>query len=47
MLGARLGTIHNLHYYHNLMSDLRTAIDEGNLAEFVAAIASVYAGAES
>ncbi|MEM7217962.1 MAG: tRNA guanosine(34) transglycosylase Tgt [Pseudomonadota bacterium] len=29
MLGAVLGTIHNLHYYHNLMSELRGAIETG------------------
>ena len=38
MLGPRLGTIHNLHYYQALMSDLRTAIDEENLDETVAGI---------
>jgi queuine tRNA-ribosyltransferase len=27
MLGARLGTLHNLHYYQALMADLRAAID--------------------
>lgn len=42
MLGPRLGTIHNLHYYQKLMSDLRTAIDEGNLDEAVAGIRQAY-----
>ncbi len=42
MLGSRLGTIHNLHYYQALMSDLRTAIDEGNLDETVAGIKQAY-----
>ena len=43
MLGPRLGTIHNLHYYQDLMSKLRSAIDEGNLDELAAAIRHAYA----
>ena len=35
MLGAQLGTIHNLRYYQNLMSGLRQAIGEGRLDKFV------------
>ena len=35
MLGARLNTIHNLHYYQELMAGLREAIGQGSLAEFV------------
>jgi queuine tRNA-ribosyltransferase len=42
MLGARLGTIHNLQYYQNLMAGLRTAIDNGNLDEVVAATRLAY-----
>jgi queuine tRNA-ribosyltransferase len=34
MLGARLNTIHNLHYFQELMAGLRDAIGEGRLAEF-------------
>jgi queuine tRNA-ribosyltransferase len=34
ILGARLNTIHNLHYYLELMQDMRTAIDEHRFAEF-------------
>jgi queuine tRNA-ribosyltransferase len=34
MLGAQLNTIHNLHYYQQLMSDLRGAIEQGTLADF-------------
>jgi len=34
MLGARLNTLHNLHYYQELMRGLRTAIGAGLLAEF-------------
>ncbi|MEF8721217.1 MAG: tRNA guanosine(34) transglycosylase Tgt [Candidatus Accumulibacter phosphatis] len=35
ILGAQLGTMHNLHYYHQLMHELRTAIAAGTLAETV------------
>jgi queuine tRNA-ribosyltransferase len=35
MLGAMLGTLHNLRYYQRLMAGLRTAIEQGQLAEFV------------
>ena len=34
MLGPRLATLHNLHYYLNLMAGLRTAIADGRLAAF-------------
>jgi len=32
ILGARLNTLHNLHYYQELMRDLRTAIDRGDFS---------------
>jgi len=32
ILGARLNTIHNLHYYQELMGELRAAIEAGTLA---------------
>jgi len=35
ILGARLNPIHNLHYYHTLMSGLREAIAAGSLQDFV------------
>ena len=35
ILGARLNTIHNLHYYLELMSDIRAAIDDSQFAQFV------------
>jgi queuine tRNA-ribosyltransferase len=35
ILGARLNTIHNLHYYHELMAGLRLAIRAGELGRFV------------
>ncbi|HVJ12900.1 MAG TPA: tRNA-guanine transglycosylase, partial [Burkholderiales bacterium] len=31
ILGARLNTLHNLHYYQELMRELRAAIESGNL----------------
>jgi len=34
MLGAQLNTIHNLHYYQKLMRNLRSAIEQGTLADF-------------
>ena len=33
ILGARLNTLHNLHYYQELMRELRTAIEQGTFAE--------------
>ena len=36
MLGARLNTLHNLHYYQELMQGLRAAIAAGRLAAFAA-----------
>ena len=35
MLGSRLNTIHNLHYYLELMQDMRDAIDVNRFEEFV------------
>lgn len=36
ILGARLNTIHNLHYYQELMQGLRNAIENGTLESFIA-----------
>jgi len=36
ILGARLNTIHNLHYYQIVMKGLRDAISDNHLDEFVA-----------
>ncbi len=36
ILGARLATIHNLFYYHALMSELREAVAAGSLPAYVA-----------
>ena len=35
ILGARLNTIHNLHYYQSLMRDIRSAIEAGRFEDFV------------
>jgi queuine tRNA-ribosyltransferase len=35
ILGARLNTIHNLYYYQQLMSDIRSAIEEDRFDDFV------------
>jgi len=36
ILGARMNTVHNLHYYLRLMEEMRAAIDEGRFQAFVA-----------
>ncbi len=43
MLGPRLGTLHNLHYYQQLMRRLRRAIRAGTLAGAVAEIRERFA----
>lgn len=35
ILGSRLNTIHNLYYYQQLMSGIRSAIEEDRFADFV------------
>jgi queuine tRNA-ribosyltransferase len=35
MLGPRLNTIHNLHYYQTLMSGIRAAISSGSYEQFM------------
>jgi queuine tRNA-ribosyltransferase len=40
MLGPMLATIHNLHYYVNLMREIRTALDEGRFAAWRARFAA-------
>ncbi len=37
MLGAHLATVHNLHFYLDLMAQARQAIAEGRFAAFHAA----------
>ncbi|MGD2084409.1 MAG: tRNA guanosine(34) transglycosylase Tgt [Chromatiales bacterium] len=36
ILGARLNTLHNLHFYQSLMGDLRSAVEGGRLEAFAA-----------
>ncbi len=43
ILGPRLATLHNLHYYQRLMEEIRSAIVAGRLAELVASLRSVFA----
>jgi queuine tRNA-ribosyltransferase len=38
MLGARLNTLHNLHYYQELVQGLRRAIESRRLAEYLSEI---------
>ncbi len=40
ILGARLNTIHNLHYYLTLTAELRSAIEEDRLARYAAVFAA-------
>lgn len=42
ILGPRLATIHNLHYYQRLMSDIRAAIETGSMTGFAAEIRDHY-----
>ena len=35
MLGAMVASIHNLHYYLNLMQEVRDALEVGRFADFV------------
>ena len=38
ILGSHLNTVHNLHFYQQLMGELRQAIDAGRLAEYAASV---------
>ncbi|MEO8157040.1 MAG: tRNA guanosine(34) transglycosylase Tgt [Betaproteobacteria bacterium] len=38
ILGAHLNTLHNLHFYQQLMSELRQAIEVGKLAQYAEAV---------
>jgi queuine tRNA-ribosyltransferase len=42
ILGPRLATLHNLHYYQKLMTELRAAIAAGNLPTVVASLRAAY-----
>jgi queuine tRNA-ribosyltransferase len=43
MLGARLATLHNLHFYFHLMSEIRAALAEGTFPERSAAALGAWA----
>ncbi len=43
ILGPRLATIHNLHYYQQLMGEIRNAIVAGTVGQFTAALRAAYA----
>jgi queuine tRNA-ribosyltransferase len=47
ILGSRLNTIHNLHFYLRLMSTLRAAIARGELAACVRDFLSQRRGADA
>lgn len=38
ILGAHLNTVHNLHFYQQLMSEIREAIEAGKLAQYAAVV---------
>ena len=42
ILGPRLATIHNLHYYQILMKNIRQSIAAGNLRELAASLRAAY-----
>ena len=42
ILGPRLATLHNLHYYQKLMNDLRAAIAAGRIADYLSRVRAVY-----
>jgi tRNA-guanine family transglycosylase len=43
MLGARLATIHNLHFYLRLLREVRAALAEATFPERAAVAAGVWA----
>lgn len=42
ILGLRLNTMHNLYYYQEVMSNIRRAIDAGDLSEYTAELRAAY-----
>jgi len=46
MLGPHLATVHNLYFYQQLMSGLRSAIENGELAEYAKHFLETYSGGE-
>jgi len=47
ILGARLNTIHNLHYYQELMGEMRAAIEAGAFDAFAAHFRQMRSGGVS
>lgn len=43
ILGPRLATIHNLHFYQKLMQDIRAAIEAGEVEAFAARLRATFA----
>jgi len=43
ILGHRLATLHNLHYYQHVMATLRAAIEQGRLSDAVAELRAGWA----
>lgn len=46
ILGARLNTIHNLHYYQSLMRNIRQSIEEGRFDSFVSDFYAMRGGSQ-
>lgn len=46
ILGARLNTLHNLHFYQKLMKDLRQAVEDRRLPAFADAFSARFDGAD-
>jgi queuine tRNA-ribosyltransferase len=44
ILGSRLNTLHNLHFYQRLMRGLRRAVEEGSLRSHVQQLRGIYGG---
>jgi queuine tRNA-ribosyltransferase len=42
MLGAHLNTVHNLHYFQEIMQGLRTAIERGRVAQFAHTVSEAF-----
>jgi queuine tRNA-ribosyltransferase len=47
ILGARLNTLHNLHFYQRLMRALRVAVEAGSLQSYVQNLRGVYRGGDT
>ena len=42
MLGSRLCTIHNVHYYQNLMREIRAHIEDQSLSAYIKELESIF-----